>query len=354
MLAAICWCRLSGRDVDMEEPQTWRELLGRVTGDPQERQRIADAVGVNAVTLMRWATCKSNPRPDNLRPLVEALPQYRRQLVELIEEEYPHIFAEDAVTKRISLEISSAFYARVLSAHTTTPAVLRESTICDLVLQQILEHLDPQFKGITIIVAQCTTPSPGQKVRSLRRTFGRASPPWNIYIEHQTQFVGAESQMGYAMMTGHFIAVQSHEERMRTYPSHQSEEMESYAAFPILLADHVAGCLGVASTMPYYFTLERLDLLQRYADLLVLAFEHDKFYALSDIELGIMPDHRLQQRLIAGFQQRVSQHMIRASRQGQRLTRPQAEAVVWHELEGELLDLQLEPHRQGDQGILLA
>jgi len=345
LVAGFGRCHFNARQaVCMEEPQTWRQLLGRVTGDPQERQRIADAVGVSAVTLVRWAMHKSNPRPDNLRPLVDALPQYRKQLVELIEEEYPHIFVRNSETKDISLEIPSAFYARVLSAHTTTSILLRESTICTLILQQILEHCDPQFKGMAIIIAQCMPPAPGQKVRSLRRTFGRASPPWNSHIEYHTQFLGAESQAGYAVMAGHFIVVQSREERMRTFPSHQSEEIESYAMFPILLADQTAGCLCVASTQQHYFTLERLDLLQRYADLLVLAFEPDKFYALDNIALGIMPDRRIQQPLIASFQQRVTQVMIQASRREQRLTRPQAETLVWHELEEELLALQLRLH----------
>jgi hypothetical protein len=332
----------------MEEPQTWRQLLGRVTGDPQERQRIADAVGVSAITLTRWATHKSNPRPDNLRPLVDALPQYRKRLVELIEEEYPHIFAENSAAKAVPLEIPSAFYARVLSAHTTTTVLLRESTICTLILQQVLEHLDPQFKGLVIMVAQCMPPAPGQKVRSLHMTFGRASPPWNSHIEHRTQFLGAESQAGYAVLKGHCIVVQSYEERMRSFPSHHSEEMESCAMFPILLADQVAGCLCVTSTQRDFFTLERLDLLQRYTDLMVLAFEPDKFYPLENVALGIMPDRRLQLPLIAGFQQRVTQRMIQAARREQRLTRPQAEELVWHELEEELLALQLRLHTQGD------
>jgi hypothetical protein len=331
----------------MEEPQTWRQLLGRVvTGDPQERQRIADAVGVSAVTLMRWATHKSNPRPDNLRPLVDALPQYRGRLIELIEEEYPHIFERNSATTGISLEIPSAFYARVLSAHTTTPVLLRESSVCILILQQILEHIDPQLKGIAVVIAQCMPPAPGQKVRSLRRTMGRATAPWNSRIEHSTQFLGAESQAGYALMTGHFSVVQSHEEKMRAFPSHHSDEVASIAAFPILLADLVAGCLCIASTQPYYFTQERLDLLQRYTDLMVLAFDPDKFHALDNVALGIMPDRRLQQPLIASFQQRVTQRMIQASRQEQRLTRPQAEALIWQELEEELLALQLRLHRQ--------
>ncbi len=35
----------------MEQPQTWREFLGIHLSDLQERQRIADSLGVNPITL---------------------------------------------------------------------------------------------------------------------------------------------------------------------------------------------------------------------------------------------------------------------------------------------------------------
>src|SRR5579883_2024761 len=66
-----------GRRGWMEASQSWRELLGKIIADPQERQRLADTLNINPITLTRWATHKSNPRPDNLRPLIEVLPQYR-------------------------------------------------------------------------------------------------------------------------------------------------------------------------------------------------------------------------------------------------------------------------------------
>lgn len=330
--------------VQMEEPRTWRELLGKVISDPQERQRIADAAGVNSITLIRWATNRSNPRQDNLRPLFNALPQHQqKQFLILIAQEYPHFFSEADASEERSPEISSAFYARVLNAHTTSPSLLRASSVCTLILQQIIAHLDPDELGMTAVVTQCMPPSRGGKVRSLRRTLGRGTPPWGNHTVHQTDFFGAESQSGHAVLTGHPSVMQSQEEKRRVFPTHPPVVAQSTVAYPILLSDRTAGSLYIGSTQPNFFTQAYLDIIQSYADLMVLAFDQDRFYDLRDIELGIMPSWEQQQPLIASFQRRVTQRMLQASRANQPITRLQAEADVWQELEEVLLRQQLPP-----------
>ena len=59
---------------DMQKPPTWRELLGSIIRDPQERQRIASDLGVRTITLMRWANGESNPRLQTLHQLLGVLP----------------------------------------------------------------------------------------------------------------------------------------------------------------------------------------------------------------------------------------------------------------------------------------
>ncbi|QBD83048.1 GAF domain-containing protein [Ktedonosporobacter rubrisoli] len=321
----------------MDEPQTWRELLGKVTSNPYERQRIADAIGINAITLTRWVLHKSNPRQDNLRPLLETLPTYREQFIELISREYPD-FLETSIVEDIPPEIPSAFYARVLHAHTTSPQLLRAATIRILILQQILGHLDPFEAGLAVIIAQCVPPSQG-KIRSLRITQGRGTPPWERHIEYQTLFLGAESQAGQAILSGHRIVIQSKQQKLRAFPTHHVQMEESTVAYPILRADRVAGCLCLSSTQANYFTHIHLDLIRRYADLMVFAFEHDEFYSLCNIELGIMPAQSVQQQILAHFQRRVTEYVLHAMQSRTPLTRPKAEQIVWKELEGELLSL---------------
>lgn len=323
----------------MKASQTWRELLGVVINDSQERQRIAEALGVNPVTLMRWSTSKSNPRLDNLRPLLEALPRYRQQFADLIAKEFPN-FLNDC-SGDSPQEIPSAFYARVLSTHTSSPSIMRASTICILILQQIVVHLDPRQLGLVALLAQCVPPPPGQKVRSLRITQMRGTSPWESRMEDRTKFFGAESQTGNALQSGRVIVIQSSEVKERLFPAHQTYVESSTVVFPIMRGNSTTGCLSIGSTQANYFTQERLDLIKLYADLIVIAFEHDEFYDLHTIELGIMPPVQSQQQILAGFSERVRQCMLHAAQEGRSLTRPKAELLVWHEFEEELLRLSL-------------
>jgi len=320
----------------MEEQQTWRELLGNIISNAYEKQRIAKVLGVNPVTLNRWATNKSNPRQDNLRQLFDTLPNYRHQLIELVAKEYPQVFGDINKTEELPLEIPSTFYAHVLNAHTTTPAMLRASSVCTLILQQILVHLDPRHSGMLVAVTQCVPPKSGCSVHSLRQTVYRGTYPWNT-LNEQVMFYGAESQVGQAISAGHAVVTQNKEEKRQLYPIHFTEEEESSAAFPILMAGHAAGCLYIASTRRDYFSHPRLALIQCYTDLMVLSFEEYDFYSLDKIELRVMPERHKQQSHIIGLQQNIIQKMLRSAQAGRAITRPEAELLVWQETEETLL-----------------
>jgi transcriptional regulator with XRE-family HTH domain len=321
----------------MDKAQTWRELLGQITSDPQERQRIASALGINPVTLTRWATGKSNPRRETLLLLLNILPSYRKQLTELIAEEFPQIFTDTGAAEEQPEEIPSAFYARVINAYTTSPPILRASSVSILILQQILTQLDPDQAGMFVLLAQCVASRAGQKVHSLRVTVSRATLSWNSSL-NSTLFLGAESQAGHALVARHLIVAQSQEEKERRFPI-QHPLSESVVACPIILAERAAGSLCLVSMQPHYFTQSHLDLIKGYAELLTLAFEPDEFYNLQDIELGIMPTREQQLTRLVSVQQRITDHMLAAIRNGQPITRLQAEQMVWQELEEELLHL---------------
>jgi hypothetical protein len=316
---------------------TWRELLGKVIADPQERQRIADALSVNPITLTRWATNKSNPRQDNLRPLFEALPQHRQFLTELIAQEFPQFINETLTQESIASTIPPGFYAQILNVYTTSPARLRVSTTRLLILQQIIAHLDPHQEGLLAFIAQCVPPRAGNKVRSMHMTYGRSTPAWNSFIKNRILFFGAESPMGQALSTAQPIIINTPE--IQLFPIQGSPFERSSLSYPLLRDDRVAGCLTVASTHPHYFTQERLEVLQEYAHLLVLAFEPSEFYDLQNIELGIMPNPESQHIDLKDFQTSVTQHLIWASQRYQVLSRSQAELLVSQELEEKFLHL---------------
>ncbi len=321
----------------MEEEQTWRELLGTLISDPQERQRLAEALGVNPITLIRWTTGKSNPRQDNLRPLLDALPSYRQQFVERIAKEFPHFFVHNVHAEQQAQEIPSAFYARVLNANASGPQQLRAASVRLLILQQMLGQLDPQQQGLIVVTGQCLTPTAGHMVRSLRTILGRGTGIFATFNESYTQLCGIESQIGQAVTKGHPVIVQSHEEKAQRYPTHYVAECESIVAYPILLGDRIAGSLCVISALPNYFTQTRLDLIQSYTELMVLAFDPNEFYDLRAIDLGIMPTQEIQQPIIARFPQRLTRLLIQAAQNQQHRTHSEAEMQVWQEIEEELL-----------------
>src|SRR5712692_2607297 len=154
-----------GESSVISEANTWRQLLGKLIEDPDERQRISGASGIDDVTLKRYAENKTKKiRPHMLRFLVAAIPQeHRGQLIALIQQEYPDVsFSEflpiaadepQEAPGRIQLEV----YERILHARATTPLALRFWVISQLVLNAILEQLDPGAHpvGVKVTFVQC-------------------------------------------------------------------------------------------------------------------------------------------------------------------------------------------------------
>ena len=324
----------------MQEPQTWRELLGNIIRDPQEKQRLADELRVGPITLMRWVNGQVKPRPQKLQELINALPQHRQVLLKLIGKEFQDFISTlEEMSEDVSPEIPSAFYARVLSAYSSTPRSLRPSSISSLILQQALVHLDPNKQGMSITVVLCSTPRPGDKVHSLRETLGRGTFPWKSHLGNQARLLGYESLAGYGVTTFRFVVNQNIKEGQTFFPVLRTEHEESAAACPLLQANRVAGCLLVASNKVNYFTPARQSLIQKYANLLVLVCELEDFYDQQSIELGIMPSLEAQQPHFTHFQQRVTDLMVRTTAEGHPMTRMQAELEIWQQLEEGFLRL---------------
>jgi len=320
----------------VQDSQKWRELLAKIIKDSHEKQRVANELGVSVITLTRWVSGESTPRPHNLRLLLKALPEHRKALLETFPEEISLSVDEKVEGEDASQEIPSVFYASVLNAHCNLPRILHFSSICDVILQQALKQLDPNRVGMEITVVQCMYPSLNGKIRSLRESLGRGTPPWNRELEQRTLFLGAESLSGYVVSSGRPLAVPSRQQGLNLFPVQWVEWEESAIAYPIMIADQIAGCLLVSSTQPDYFlSLARQKLVQQYAELLLVAFEPANFYALGSVDLGRMPPYEQQRAHLNNFRQRVADVMIR-----QHVDVVQAERIVWQLIEDELLQLQ--------------
>jgi hypothetical protein len=319
---------------------SWRELLGRIIADPQEKQRVVNELGVNPITLIRWVKGEVVPRDENLRRLLEVLPAQREALAQLLMEAFPTLVVPSGQDMpEEATRVPAEFYSRILNIYVTTPPERRFWSVSDLTIQLALGQLDPNYLGMAFVIAQCMPPAGAtHKIRSLRQNAGRGTPPWNAYLEQEPLLLGAESLAGYAVTVGHLVVQQSRAEQTHV-PARWVEWEESAVACPIFLGGRIAGCVVVSSTQPGYFLPFRQRLIEKYAELLTLACRVEEFYALEDIELKLMPSPEVQKAYFVHYRQRVSDLMQEASRRQSPITIAQAERIVWEDLETELSGL---------------
>lgn len=332
----------SGKVNNMHEARTWRELLANIIRDGKEKQRLIEELDITSITLTRWVNGDSDPRPQNLRRLINVLPQYREQLRGLLKEESDFSEEETALEpSQPAKEISSEFYAHVLQARASTSENLRFWSTCHMILHQALRQLDPGHLGMSISVIRCMPPSgPYNKVRSLRESVGVGTPPWPSNLEPTAVFLGAESLICNVVTLCRPTIFQDIEHEHLITPTVHQEYEQSTAAHPILFAGRVAGILQVSSTQKNFF-LSRVstDLIQSYADLVALAFDPQEFYVPEQIALSIMPSPEDQKASLAKFRQLVFQLMREAAQKNQLVNNTQADLLVWQKLEDEFLEI---------------
>ena len=325
----------------MQDSLTWRELLGQLIKDPQEKQTIAHELRVSPLTLTRWVSGESTPRFQNLRHLLMVIPEHRKTFLLSVNEEFGYSFNEPLVADPTSDEIPSSFYAQALSVRVNSPDTLRFNMLGDMILQQALSQLDPHQAGLEVTVVRCMPPAHKGKVRSLRGCIGYGTSPWNKELGLRTFFLGGESLAGYVVSTGRPMAIQSRCDG-DLFPVYWVESENSSMAYPIMRADHVAGCLLLSCTQPDFFLSSVLrTLIQSYAELLAIAFEPEDFYDLQSIELGRIPPFETQRSHFASFRERV----LRIS-SSMHITVQEAEQLAWQEIEDELLHLSEEEQKQ--------
>jgi hypothetical protein len=331
-----------------QESSSWRKLLGRIiSSSPLEKQRIANAIGVNAITLMRWAEIdassqresdsdkSSRPRWSSLRRLVEVLPQYREQLVASIFAEFPNVPADlfQSARGNEGFEVPLECYRAVLEVAATLSPEMRFFSIFDHILASAVRQLDPDGLGLAMIVVCCTPPKEGRAVRSLRELLRMGTPPWKGEREERKFFLGAESLSGYTVSTCRPYEI----EDVRTYngllPHRKLDYEVSVASCPITRYGHVAGCLIAISTQPGYFNRARTHLIQEYCYLAIEAFREGEFYEPKNVQLNLMPDSEVQEPFLYLFNKHVEDLLIK----GEAPDRLQAERMVLHRIEDDLI-----------------
>ena len=323
----------------MDELHSWRGLLKMIISNPREKQRIASELGLNPITLVRWTTQATDPRSHNLRRLLDAIPQYRDQMLELIRDEDGFEEFSNAGLDDTSKEIPAFFYTNVFTSRAATNDNMRYRSTCEMILQQAIGQLDPDRSGMSITVVRCMPPPEGEsKVRSLRESLGQGTPPWQTDLEQQALFLGAESLAGSVVSGCRSFVTQNVDEDYSTVPLSRVKYEKSSAIYPILYAGRVAGCI-IFSSFQYnnFLSQSRLNLIKNYVDLFAVAFEPEDFYDPDDIELRLMPDQEVQKKHFTNFRQRVGAAMIEAARSNRAINTIEAERRIWRQLEDELI-----------------
>jgi len=336
-----------GNEQDPEALSTWRAIVGQLAYTPEERHRLAARIGVNPVTLLRWASSSpdeigeksSTPRKDSLIKLVNALPDYRQTLITSLMQEFPRLFTLSDFEQRKSwepTEIPINCYEQVLQAAATLPAELRSTTVFDRLLEFALQQFDPERFGFSAIIVQCTPPlHAGEPVRSLKEQFRKGTPPWRMEREERNLFLGSESLAGHAVQTRKPFAIQDIGSYSGWLPLHLTEYEVSVAVFPIMRLREVAGCLLFSSTQHEYFTAERMALLEKYAHLALEAFDLEDFYEPQQIALRAMPPAEKQEPLLLLYPKRVRELQQR----GKIHDRSEAARLALRALEDDLIFL---------------
>jgi GAF domain-containing protein len=152
--------------------------------------------------------------------------------------------------------------------------------------------------------------------------------------------MGVESLCGYVVNNRRLITIQDTQSMSHSYyPMLPVEHARCVAVMPVQRGESIAGCFCACSTQPFYFTAERLELIQNYSQLLTVAFTPAEFYLSRNIDLALFPPQKQQAQHFSTFQQRLLDTIRSSARQDRPLSGQQASSLVMSQLEEELSQL---------------
>lgn len=316
--------------------QDWRSLLSTALSSTQEKQSLANKVGVSVSTLTRWSCGESTPHPQNIRALLQALPRQRDALHEAVAQAFPDLDPAISPKTEPIQEIPAAFYTQVMKIIANTPYAQGFWQACELILRQSLYDLDPYNQGLLISLSRCMPPRRGQGILSLRQIGRVSSQPLLANLSYG-QLWGADTLVGRSIITGRRVA-QVSQDNWSLLDMNLEKPVQSAIAYPIQRGNLIAGCMLVCSTKSH-FSLSQQELGQSYAELFALIFDNADFHPHEAFMLGPMPPSNIQRTYLACFSERVRNLMLLAMRSGELITRLQAEEKVWQDIEKEFLEL---------------
>lgn len=320
----------------MQEAVDWHAVLQKIIQPPKERQRLAAALGVNVITLIRWAKAGSRPQPSSLVLLVKFVqPHQRSELLHALLIAYPDL--QDKFMEETAEFVPSIFFRQVLKERASINEILRPWQISTMILDEALRLLDPNRLGMAVTAALCMPPVNGE-ILSLREQGGRGTAPWNADLEQKLIFLGLNSLAGHVVQKGKADSIPDveNEKYIPAFAYPEKQEVSAGAA-PIWLEGKIAGCLLAASTQRDHFTQMRMDLLVTLANIFTLALNSSDFYEHRQVRLRYIPEPPIQNDYLKVFRTNVTQLMAEAGRNGELLSAAEAEKRAWRKIEEQLI-----------------
>lgn len=321
-----------------QDARDWRIILQRIIHPTKERQRIADALGVSAATLTRWAKPHSRPQQASLARLIKVVqPQYKTELLEALAAAYPTM-GEKLVEETAEI-VPPAFFRQILRDRATIIETLRPWQISATIVNEAISLLDPHHVGMAVTPVLCMPPVDG-RIRSLREQGGRGTYPWSADLEHKSIFLGMYSLAGYVVQHGRAASVGDvNKERYIPVFAYPKGWENSAAASPIWLEGKIAGCLLAVCLEIDHFNQARMDLLVDLSNIFSLALSPCDFYDHPMVQLRYIPHPDDQNPLLQSFRQRSNNLMSISMQTGNPISTLEAEKRIWRDIEEQLLHI---------------
>ncbi|GHO82340.1 hypothetical protein KSZ_03460 [Dictyobacter formicarum] len=295
---------------------------------------------MSRTTVQRWRNGENTADPSHVHRLLTALPEQERHQLRLLMQEDPTLQVPEAPlsVEQASDHIPLHIYEEVLhlARHAPNQFWLLGGTIVFHALTQLGAA---EQEGLEIVIAGCMPPGDNGKIRSLRALGVRGTAPRRTDFHTKEMLLGVESLAGYAAMRQQSILVPDTRDPGTALPLYSQEHERSCAAVPLMWGGKLAGALLVTSNLLDFFTEEKLRLLERYADLVCLAFSQQDFVDSSYLDLATLPGWHIQQTYFNTFRQRVSEEYKRSVQHGSHQELANVEVKVRQKIEEELLQL---------------
>ncbi len=319
--------------VDEDHLSPFSRFLGYLLRhDSTEIARIASELDVAENTIYRWLNGISEPRPQHLKDLIEALPDQRRNLTYVIEQAFPGVLETLYTGVR---EVQKDIYRRVLElVATTVEADGRYWQITQTIFEYILLHLDSERRGISVTYAK---PMPAREdgIHSLYEAEMRGNFPWPFTLESKA-YLGSTTLAGTAAQLQQLLTLDDLDSAQRL--QFQLDEFEESAcAYPVMRFGRLAGTLVISSTQPDFFAdpIPRRAVVE-YARLLALGLADEDFHSFSELHLSPMPDLKWQR---AELNHSYANRVVACARK-LGLSRNEAELYVRREMEVEFEEIE--------------